>query len=280
MSFELHNLVSEIDYQVDTDDDFSLRFLGTPLAHTSWFFPRLESIISSIPPSSHLSISVEIHVTSASPSPTSSASTRPPTLPIPPRTSLHSLGTRPSLSRLVTDSINKILSPCSFCYPICRCGDDPENQRDGEGICGNTSTDCVGNLESGNTRGVLLEIEEDAEVKEKRGKGELINEITELDQLPSCCQPQVSSNQKVGCCSNEPERKKCCSYPPDATVGVRGAPTPLRVRNRGGGMYVTVCGPTRMTVRFPLFSLDPIMINEIDADGKKVSSYRARCGTL
>ncbi|GAA5822676.1 hypothetical protein JCM5353_000631 [Sporobolomyces roseus] len=213
-------------------------------SHTSWFFPRLESIISSIPPSSHLSISIEIHVTS--PSPSSSASTQSP-IPLPPHTTLHALCTRPSLSQLVIDSIDKILSPCSFCYPICRCGDDPENQRDGEGVCGNSSTDCVGNIESGNTRGVLLEIEEDEELKEKRGKGELIDEITELDQLPSCCQPQVSSNRKVGCCSNEPERKKCCSYPPGATFGVREAPIPLRVRNRGGGMYVIVCGPTRMT---------------------------------
>jgi len=245
------SLASRLNF-VDSDHRHIFYAALSSPAHISWFLPRLNSVISSIPASSPLSISLEIHVTSSS---SSSPSHHSP-LPLPSQTTLHLL--RPSLSQLMNCSIDKILSPCSFCYPICKCG-DPENQREGEGICGNSESDCIGNVESG----VILEAEEE-EVKtnERKEKGAGIDGIAELDQLPSCCQTRASSTstttsqKKGGCCSNKSGGKSCCSpsrYPPYTSSAVQEAPVPLRVRNRGGGMHVIVCGPERMTVRFSHF---------------------------
>lgn len=227
-------------------------------AHTSWFLPRLETILSSIPPSSTLSVSLQIHVTSPD------SSSRPYLSSLPPHTTL--TYSRPNLPSILSDQISKLLSPCSHCYPVCRCGDG-----EGQGVCSNEEEECVGGC-GGVGNGTELLFDTRGGQLGESGTREVEKNKDEIDELPeagkerpstSCCgggdprSRQITKGEK-SCCRSK--GKGCCSsqYPPQSnstsSASVREAAGPLRVKN--GGMSVIVCGPVRMTVSFfPTVSL-------------------------
>ncbi|GAA5897312.1 ferric reductase family protein [Sporobolomyces salmoneus] len=222
-------------------------------AHVSWFLPRLNSLLSSIPPSSPLSVSLQIHV--ASPSSVSSTS-----LPLPPHTALSF--SRPHLPSLLNDQLSRTLSPCSHCYPVCKCG-----ETNVEGVCANEEEECVGSCGGiGNGTELLFDTRGGGGAGSEGfvgGKSEKRGEDIEEENGKSkscCCRPkstvggqeiEVEEKKKSGGCCSSSESKEargCCStrYPPSVTQNsVREAPTPLKVRN--GGWSIVVCGPSRMT---------------------------------
>ncbi|GAA5968004.1 hypothetical protein JCM3765_005572 [Sporobolomyces pararoseus] len=216
------------------------------LAHLSWFLPRLTTLFASIPSSSPLSLSLQIYVTSASVS-----SSTLPTLPS--NITLH-LNTKPPITSILSDQISRLLSPCSHCYPVCRCGeqtigtngrDGERNGEAGEGVCPNSEEECVGCC--GNAQELLFDT--------RGGTIRNDDEIQEIgEKEPKSCSSGSGGNRekeeetKTGCCSSKNDKQGgCCStsYPPGGS-DVREVPTPLRAR-AGSGMSVVVCGPRSMT---------------------------------
>jgi len=223
-----------------------LSYIGV-LGHVTWFLPSLKTLVSSIPPSSSLSVSLQIYVTSPSTSPSTSA------LSLPPNSTLSF--TRPHLPSILDDQISRILSPCSHCYPVCKCGDRSAGGATEGAVCPNDEEECVGGCGGvGNANELLFDTRGRIEEASIRGTQDEIEE--EPNEKSCCCSKDAGGKEEKkessGCCSTSDSKQAqgCCStrYPPlDTTLfEAREAPTPLRLRS--GGMSVIVCGPQRMTV--------------------------------
>ncbi|GAA6011233.1 hypothetical protein JCM11491_006768 [Sporobolomyces phaffii] len=221
-------------------------------AHVSWFLPRLETLLSSIPPAGPLSVSLDIHVTARAPNRSLSSST------LPPRTTL-SFASRPRVASVLADAVSRAVSPCAHCYPVCRCGDS-----NATGTCANGEEECVGSGDRTGTE-LLFDSRGRPSAAAAASDDDEIHAVSEADKFEAspcgCARPQ-SSTEKAGSVGEEKPQKGCCStavgsqqqkgccgsrYPPPTTTGggVTEAPTPLRVRS--GGMAVIVCGPRSMT---------------------------------
>ncbi|GAA5938776.1 uncharacterized protein JCM15063_004865 [Sporobolomyces koalae] len=180
-------------------------------SHASWFLSRLESIVSSIPVSHPLEVSVRIHVTSTTnQSQRSTRTTRSPRITI-------SFG-RPSISQVVKEQIAATLSPCRHCYPVCKCGDSNDTR-----TCQNEEEECVGRCDGIENNSELV-IEELAQVPDDTESGSDQADNFKWDKGRAC--------YSKGCCS---------TYPPQVNE-VQG---PVTVRTRG--VAFIGCGPLRMT---------------------------------
>lgn len=230
--------------------------------HTSWFLARLDRMISSIPPASALSISLQLHITHPN--------TNPPQIPLSPAIHLFSNeGGRPDLPSILTDQISRTLSPCAHCYPVCKCGQRAENADDsetgrtgGEGCCPNREEECVGGCGNANellfdTRGPVRDYDPSHHglVKEEDDDDDEIQESPSrnvpTDRETKCqCSRDKGEKDEGGCRSNlerEAQRGCCGSQSRSPSLArVSEVPTPLRAR-AGRGMSVFVCGPRAMT---------------------------------
>ncbi|KAJ8293178.1 Ferric/cupric reductase transmembrane component 7 [Rhodotorula toruloides] len=220
-------------------------------AHLAWFAERLSEVCDAAKEGKiGLRVVLKVFVTcdetltatvptSDSPSPTPPlpppASSSP--LPLPAATIAY---IRPSLSSLVTETIDRALAPCGHCFPVCRCGELAAARGEGAGgMCANDEEECVGVWGGvGNARELVVG-DEEKDVAEKGEKEEETvdapksccskrkepvlatadaDEILELPSLavstanrptssPSCCAPsssrpsQPSASSCGGCCS-------------------------------------------------------------------------------
>ncbi|GEM10411.1 ferric reductase transmembrane component [Rhodotorula toruloides] len=248
-------------------------------AHLAWFAERLSEISEAAKEGkAGLRVVLKVFVTcdetlTATVSTSDSPSSTP---PLPPSNStatstpsLPSVGTiiyiRPSLSSLITETVDRALAPCGHCFPVCRCGElAAARDGGGAGMCANDEEECVGGCGGvGNARELVVDekgekewkregVEEPKSCCSKRKEPDVVadtDEILELPALgvsdanqpipsPACCAPSPSS--RGGCCTGTLEESKDA----DEDEKDRVAGRPLRIRT--GGLGVVVCGPGHM----------------------------------
>lgn len=278
--------------------------------HVSWFAERLSGVIAAAAAKGKeggLRIVLRIFLTcddslttavDASPSSSASSSsvpqdpsttTDPPpeslAALLPPSTTLHY--SRPVLSSLVRETVDRALAPCARCWPVCRCG-DAGVLVGGGGECANDEEGCVGCGSGGGEEEKEVQEKEEEEGEKKQGSCcapplssssmESLDAITELPSSPppkaSCCSsslsypPTVTTPSCGSCCTSTSSpaasgggkgKSACCSGAVDgpadkldADQDERDRVEGRRLKVRTGGLGVVVCGPRGMAVR--LFS--------------------------
>lgn len=219
-------------------------------AHLGWFAERLDEICAAAKEGkTGLRVVLKVFVTCdetltttvpTADSPSSTPPLAPPALtssssPVPSAATIAYI--RPSLSTLVTETVDRALAPCGHCFPVCRCGELAAARGGGageEGMCANDEEECVGGCGGiANARELVVDEGEKMEIEEKEKGDEVgapksccsskrkpaaVNDVDEIVELPSidvsaANQPTTSPS----CCAPAPSARP--SQPPTSSCG-------------------------------------------------------------